>query len=91
MTTTNTITIHDGLIAVAVPLYIVAHLTDPSQGMRPVILGKSEWFSEAEAIDHAQTESAYCPAPQRFAVYSPTFNWIASYQSGEPQPAFVVE
>lgn len=81
----------DAVTYVKAGLWVVARLTDPSVGGKPVVMNISSWFNQKEAEEFAKEESLKFPAPQRFAIYNPDKRWVASYQSGKPMPAFVVE
>lgn len=80
----------DAITTARVPVETVLHLTDASQPGRPVVLGEAVFFIEGDAEAYAREQSALYPAPQRFAVYGPDREWIASYQCGQPLSAFTV-
>lgn len=81
----------DAVTVVCVPTLTVMHLTDAGTGNRPVALGRSEWFNEEGARDHAREQSACHPAPpQRFAVYDEHDRWLVTYQCGQELPAFII-
>lgn len=87
----NTVTIRkDPITVVTAPVMVVRHLTDPSMGFRPVMLGESAWFQQDGAMEFAREQSCCHPAPQRFAVYDQDNRWLASFQCGREMPAFVV-
>ena len=88
--TQQTVSLHRGPVEYVIPVFTVLHLTDPTVGYKPVALGVSDWFSQAEAEDHAREMSIMCPSPQRFSVYTPDWEWLSSWQCGEVLPAFVI-
>lgn len=85
----NTVSLRrrDGAL-VETMIYPVLHLTDASVGVRPVVLGRHDFFSHEEAILFAQEQSKTQPAPQRFAVYTPYNVWVGSWQCGKCLAAF---
>ncbi len=80
----------DAVTEYEIPIWTVLHLTDPATGHRPVVLGRSSWFNEAEAQDHAREQSVCYPAPQRFSVYTPDSGFVCGFQCGQVQRAFVI-
>ena len=87
----NTITMRlNAVTQVVAPVTTVLHLTDPSTGTRPVVLGKSQWFTDEEAVEFAAEESAKYPNPQRFAVFDEHSVLVAILQCGKRVPIFEV-
>jgi hypothetical protein len=80
----------DAITTARVPVETVLHLTDASLPGRPVVLGEAVFWIEGEAEAYALEQSALYPAPQRFAVYGPARQWIASYQCGQPLSPFTI-
>jgi hypothetical protein len=80
----------DALTTVEIPVVTVLHLTDPSKGWRPVVLGHAIFFTQGEAIAYALDQSRLHPKPQRFSIYGKDENWIASYQCGTKLAPFTI-
>ena len=74
-------------------VYTVLHISEV-RGVggrkRTVAIGRSAWFTAAEAEGYARRSSQAHPSPQRFAVYSPSRDWLGTWQCGERLAAFVV-
>lgn len=91
----NTVTLRlDAVTTAQVPVYTLAQITDQRVGpteVRPVIIGRSFWFTEEEARDEARRLSVTLPRPQRVVVYDPIFNYVVGFQCGAEMPVFVVE
>lgn len=78
----------DACTTIETPVFTVLHLSDPSVGVKPVVLGETTWFSEREATEYAREMSRAHPAPQRFAAYDPYGSYLSSWQTGKSRAAF---
>jgi hypothetical protein len=83
----------DALTYVTAPVSVVLHITQmrvKGGGLVDRAIGRSDWFTDADAVAYAKAQSLCHPEPNRFTAYNPDGVYLASFQCGQRLAAFSV-